>query len=282
MIRFIALALAGGLVSLAGTPAQTPPKSNNPFDLPNTPSMKEDKEFAGVKKQLKDADPRTRLKAIEFLASKGEAAAPAAGALCDTILDSSPKVGAAALAAVEKVRPDLYKPLTALVVDKEVKHRLEGAKELGLIGEKALPAVNVLTATLRRELAQGPGDGGRLTDIQQELFNSIRQIKPDDTATVAIYKAIAGPTNKHAAARGEAFEFLHQWAGADDKRRKEVLPLVKSGVENDMCRVQCIRYLGEYGPLAKECLPRLKQLKLSSDATVRDAATASVDKIENP
>jgi hypothetical protein len=94
------------------------------------------------------------------------------------------------------------------------------------------------------------------------------------------YKSLASPTNKFSAAKSQALEFLHQWAGDDEKRRNEVLPLVKGGLSDISCQHACIKYLGEYGPLAKECLPQLKQLKLSSDAAVRDAATASVDKIE--
>jgi hypothetical protein len=263
---------------LSASAAQTPPaKGNDPFDLPNR--KKEDRELADLAKQLKAPDPKARLKAIEAIAAKGEAAAAVAGPLCDAVMDASPRVGTAALQAVEKVRPDLYKPLTAFVVDQDYNRRLAATKELGLMGDKAMPAVNLLTAGLRRELAKGAGGG--LTEMQQALFTSIRQIKPDDTATVAIYKAIASPTNRHSAARSQALDFLHEWAGDDQKRRREVLPLLKAGLSDATCQLGCIRHLGEYGSLAKECLPQLKQLNLSADAAVREAATASVDKIEN-
>jgi hypothetical protein len=267
-----------GLAVFAQAP-QSGGKKKDPFD---TPPSGADREMVSLAKQLKSPGVKGRLDAIQAIAAKGEEAASIAGPLCDAILDSSPKVATVAVQAVEKVRPDLYKPLTALMVDRDNHNRLKGAKELGLMGEKAAPTVNVLVSVLRKELAGGPGNGGRLTEMQTELFNAIRQINPDDAATVKIYKAIAAPANQHAAARAEGLAFLNRWAGSDLIRRKEILPLVRAGLsEEKHCQIPCIHYVGEYGTLAKDCIPQLKQLKLSSSAAVREAATASLDKIEN-
>ena len=224
---------------------------------------------------------KDRLKAIAALGEKGEAAAEAAGPLCDAMLSASPKVATAALQAIEKVRPDLYKPLTALLVDGSHENQLKGTKELGLMGEKASPAINVLLANLRRELAKGPASKGQLSAMQTELFNAIRQIKPDDNETVKMYKTIAAASNKHILARVEAIAFLYSWAGDDAVRRQDIFPLIRAGLSDGQLQIQCIRCLGEYGELAKPCIPQLKQLKLSSNAAVRQAATAALDKIEN-
>ena len=264
------------LTAIAQTP-QGGGKKKDPFD---TPPSSADRELAALAKQLKSPDVKGRLKAIDGIAAKGEGAASVAGPLCDAVLDSSPKVATAAIQAVEKVRPDLYKPLTALMLDGIQENRLRGVKELGLMGEKAAPTANVLLTVLRQELAKGPlGDG--LSPMQGELFGAIRQIKPDDETTIKIYKAIAAPTNQHSTARAQALEFLHAWAGVVERRRRDILPLVMSGLSDSRCQLPCIRYLGEYGPLAKAAIASLKQLKLSSDAAVRNAATASLDKIEN-
>lgn len=271
----VALALMASVVL-----AQTPPAAK-PKDAFSSPSGGGGGTAEWWMKQLKDKDPRNRVKAADALGGQGEAAADAAGPLCDALLDSSPKVATAAIHAIEKVRPDLYKPLTALMVDNDPRNRLAGAKELGLMGDKAAPAINVVLACLRKELAKGPDPYGRLTAMQTELFNAVRQMRPDDADTVKMYKSIAAVSNRYTAARGEALAFLFTWAGDDEARRKEVLPLVRAGLSDGTLQIQCIRYLGDYGPLAKICVPQLKQLKLSSVAAVREAATSSLDKIEN-
>ena len=45
--------------------------------------------------------------------------------------------------------------------------------------------------------------------------------------------------------------------------------------------LNCIQTAGGYGALAKDFVPKLKKLKLSSLEQIRDAAGAAVDKIEN-
>jgi hypothetical protein len=175
--------VAGKKTPLPAVPAKPPAKKEDPFDLP---AKRAERELDEMAKQLKSKDIAVRLKSIETIAAKGEAAAPVAGPLCDAILDSSPRVKAAALAAVEKVRPDLYKPLAALLVDGDPYNRIRGAKELGLLEEQALPTVNILLSILRRELAETKDFRYGLTEMQKQLFTSVRQIKPDDTATVSI------------------------------------------------------------------------------------------------
>lgn len=269
------------VASLATGQSRPPTKPKDAFTNPPRGSAAAGGATEGWVKQLKDRDAKNRVQACETLGGMGEAAADAAGPLCDATLDASPKVATAAVHAIEKVRPDLYKPLTALVLDASHDNRLRGTKELGLMGEKALPAINVLLTNLRKELTRGPAAEGQLSAMQTELFNAVRQIKPDDTNTIKMYKAIGAGTNRHVVARGEALTFLHDWAGEDALRRQDILPLVRAGLTDNYLQIQCIRHLGEYGTLAKSCVPQLKQLKLSSNAAVREAATASLDKIEN-
>jgi hypothetical protein len=280
-LRITSAVLVCGLALLSAQGGQNKAKSHDPDPFFSPPKKKQGKQPSGLIQQLKDRNPRVRLKVIEAVALQGDVPTATATALCDAVMDLSPRVATAALQAVEKVRPELYKPLTTLIVDRDAKNRLTAVKELGLMGEKATPTTNVLLTALRRELALGPDRRGQLTLMQQELFTAVRQIKPDDSNSVSIYKAIASPSNRFSTARSQALEFLFRWAGNDEMRRKEMLPLIKAGVVNATCQIQCINYLGEYGSLAKECVPQLKQLKLSSDSAVRDAAMASLDKIEN-
>lgn len=246
---------------------------------------KEETETEKLAKDLRNKDARVRIKAAKGLGEKGSDAAPVARALCDAILDPSPQVAVAALEALEPVRADLYKPLSALLLDKQPEKQLKAVQELGLMGDKAAPVVNVLLVRLRNELATRNTKrlySRGLTEFEHALFAAVRQIKPDDGETVKLYRVMAGPANQDGYARLEALLFLSEWAGDDAARRKELLPLLKAGLDNAACQGACIKICGGYGALAKEFVPLLKKLKLAKDEATRTAAAEALDKIENP
>jgi len=248
---------------------------------------KEESELEKLAKDLRHKDVKVRLKAVKSLAEKGEDAAPVAGPLCDALMDRSPQVAVAALEALEKVRPDLYKHVSTLVLDKDPYKQLEAIRELGLMGEKANPVSNLLLARLRTVLAtrfnfnDGLSAVG-LSPVERAYFTAIRQIKPDDVETIKLFKVMAGVTNRDSYARLEAIRFLNDWAGDDAARRKELLPLLKAGLDDPVCQVECIKISGSYGSLAKDFAPLLRKLKLSSVETIRNAASEALDKIDNP
>jgi hypothetical protein len=250
---------------------------------------KEESELEKLAKDLRHKDVKVRLKAVKSLAEKGEDADPVAGPLCDALMDRSPQVAVAALEALEKVRPDLYKHVSTLVLDKDPYKQLEAIRELGLMGEKANPVTNLLLARLRTVLATRFKDGlsavglsGGLSPVERAYFTAIRQIKPDDVETIKLFKVMAGVTNRDSYARLEAIRFLNDWAGDDAARRKELLPLLKAGLDDPVCQVECIKISGSYGSLAKDFAPLLRKLKLSSVETIRKAASEALDKIDNP
>ncbi len=245
---------------------------------------KEDDEIKNLVKELKNKNSKVRMKAAQDLGEKGEEAVSAAKPLCDALMDPSPRVATASLQALEKVSPDLYGPLSTMMLDKSTQKHLNAIKELGFLGEKASPAINVLLASLRKQLAarSSKRNYGGLTALEIELFAAIRQINPDDTETLKYYKLLAGSGNSASHARLEAILFLTKWAGDDQKKRKEILPFIRSGLDNNVCQLTCIDLAGSYGALAKDFLPLLKELKLSSNEAVRSAASRAYDRIENP
>jgi HEAT repeat protein len=242
-----------------------------------------DKELESLIRDLRSKDIGTRVNAVKKLAEKGEDAAPAARALCDAIGDSSPRVGMAALEAVEKVRPDLYKPLATMIVDEDERKQTRAIEELGLMGEKAAPCLGVIVTKLRKELAGRRGVFHRST--VDACFKAIRQIKPDMEA-IKFLKLVAGsstwgPSRRDAEPRLAAIVLLDEWTEGDEAKRKAILPLVKGALDDKDCCIVCIRILGSYGRLAKDAVPQLKKLKLSSEEEVRDAAAAAIEKIES-
>jgi len=266
-------------------------------DPPKKPEV--DPELAAIAAKLKDKNPKVRLKAVEDLAALGDKAAPVAEAVCDATMDPSGSIGLAALAAIEKIRPDLYKPLVDLLIDKDSKKNTAAITTLRLMGEDALPAINLLSARMKAAFAQtdyganqfGPrvGKSSSLVspyDFGKEYLSTIEAIKPDHESIKAIRLQLAKPTNHVFSHRFECLKALIDGAGGDEAEKKKLLPLVVVGLQQDPKRTDprhtaiYLEYVGQFGKLAAGQLPALKKMKLSTVDSIRDAATKAVDQIE--
>jgi hypothetical protein len=75
-------------------------------------------------------------------------------------------------------------------------------------------------------------------------------------------------------------EVLADWAAGNDERRKELLPLIKSGLETMGMEAACCAYSARYGILAKDFLPLIKPLQFARDGAVREEAEKAVEAIE--
>ena len=229
--------------------------------------------------RLRSKDTKTRVKAAETLSDMGENASPASEALCEAITAQSPQVATAALDAMQKVRPDLYTPLSTMILDGNENKQAAAIMELALMGEKAAPVLPVLRAKLRTVLAEDTVQGSRRS---KACFDALQQIDPKDQETFKLLLVVASPQSRNSAAKLEAITLLCIIAGEDEASRKKILPVLKAGLDDRTCLMKCMEVLGEYGELAKDALPQLKKLKLSSEETVRKAANVAVDRIENP
>ena len=78
-----------------------------------------------------------------------------------------------------------------------------------------------------------------------------------------------------------ALKYLVEWAGTDQLKRKELIPLLKVGLgrSGGELLMKSIEISGSYGELAADLLPLLKEHKLSSNAEIREAASKAVEKI---
>ncbi len=238
-----------------------------------------------ARKLRKGPNPKTRMDAAHKLREFGPAAAVVSKELCDALADTSPAVVSAVIQAIEQVRPDLYQHLTNLAVDQNPENHLTAVKQLGLMGKEAECCVGLLLTRLRAELSLGPipsgyQGAGQLRLMQLTLFDTVRQINPDDAATLTYYKLLAAPAAHFDPAKWQALNFLYLWAGAEEDRRKQVLPLAMAALRNPYCQALSIQILSDYGPLAKNAAPALRQLKLSGSAAVREAASRALDKVE--
>ena len=253
-----------------------------------------DPEVQAFARKLANESVIVRLNAIRNLAKQGKGAAKFAGPLCDALLDTNPQVKTAAIQAIELIRPDLYEPLTQLMIDATLQNQIAGCNKLSEMGEKALPAITLLLTLQRREFAKGPAGlesngakrEGRLTAVQILLIETINNIDPDNPAILEIYKQTAIEWCLKGYDCTQIVVPIYAWAEDDVERRKHMLPFLKAVVFSDKShpayRLKCIAQVGEYGPLAKDFVPILRKLKLSPDAVMREAASKALDKIQKP
>ena len=238
---------------------------------------KDDKKeaIAQLAKDFKSSVPRGKTIIVEKLAKLGEGAARP---LCDAMLDKDDKVATAALVALEEAHPTLYKPVSKLVLDAEMKNRGKSLEELSAMGADALPALGLLVARSRTALAGSKMDQ-RYVAAVKAYMKAITAIGPEERETVEFFKdAVESPI---AQVREDALDWLVAWAGDKEDRRKEVLPSLKTGIALPGAdAVPFIKATGRFEGMAKGLLPALKKLKLSSMAAVRDAATEAVEAIE--
>jgi len=233
---------------------------------------------------LQNRDLRIRKAAVDELGKRGEAAKPAARPLCNTIFDPSPVVAKSALQAFEKVQPDLYKPVSKLALEgypateKAAGEQAKGIEELGDMQQKALPTIDVLLLWLKKG-DRGDNSSAALP-ISKACLAAIKKIKPDDDEVIKAFKTLVLSKTAQAPVRVEILNDLDEWAGTDEAKKKQIVPILKSGLNDNALQLASVKVVGRYGALAKELLPTLKKLKQSKNQEIRDAAEEALQQIE--
>jgi hypothetical protein len=79
----------------------------------------------------------------------------------------------------------------------------------------------------------------------------------------------------------EGARVVEDWAGDDEARRKRLLPLLRKGLDDNICQLKCVQIAGTFGALAKVLKNQLENLKLTSRREeVRDAARDALEMID--
>lgn len=235
-------------------------------------------------KDLKAKEAKTRLKAAESLGDVPEDDKVTI-ALADAMFDTNAGVATAALKSLEKQRPDLYKPLSTMLLDKSSLIRIKAAAELSGLGEKAKPAVRAMTGIAKRDIQvylaptgqRGRSPDSGLGNLIEVNLKEIKKIGITDKEVAAVMSAIANTAE--APGRFTALEALAEWA----KREKEdaiLFAAVKPWFteKHFSYQVAACGAVADFGePAKKEFGKTLESLKLSSVKKVRDAATETLD-----
>jgi HEAT repeat protein len=262
-----------------------PPKGNPPAN-PDPRAAPLDAKIAQLVGDLKSERREERIRAAEGLGKLKEMARPAARALCEVAADAEESVRQAALEALEKVHPALYKHVSTLVLGGD---RRQAVQAIKLMGEGANAATPLLLAQLKRDCYPLRFDGEG--DILEELA-SLRAIAPDEASTVAMIVELAnyeGGVGQGSRVRAAAAAAIGELAERHPDQRLEMIKAMvraaqfrpqRSNMVDSYTSVAAINALGKIGPKAKDAVPVLKKLKFSPDVAIREAATAALEKID--
>jgi len=246
-------------------------------------------------KDLRNPNPNVRLKAVQKLGQlEGADKDRVSMLLCDAILDPVPTISKTAMRFLENVYPELYKYIVVIVLDDNIINKIQATRELSKMGTKARPATRLMHKVISSNIPKYsdlpvPGSGEFI--LISASFDALRQMEAYDLETLNLMKNIiftveipyrSKKVYIHDTVKILALKYLVEWAGTDQLKRKELIPLLKVGLgrSGGELLMKSIEISGSYGELAADLLPLLKEHKLSSNAEIREAASKAVEKIE--
>ena len=262
-----------------------------------------------------------RAKAANELAEMGEKALPAARALCEAALIPDQKVARAALLALERVHPQIQKPVFVLLVDEAAANHQKALTDIGQLGSQGKAAIPVLVNEIKRcqELLTQPGarwGQQTLLQVTNQTLRTLAKIGPEDPITV---KTVVDLTTFALPPRTRVFDGRRLFTSAEavsscwsalawrtcgktGAAQKLIMPpvvaLLKAEVQSangkdEFTLVDVIKTIEEIGNtllkcgpeakpiLAAEVVPQLKELQFHKSEAVRNTASALRKKIED-
>jgi hypothetical protein len=180
------------------------PKPKDPAPGPKPKPAPEDRDLAPIISRLRNGTAEERIEAAETLGSMGIKARPACRALCEAATDSSQKVSRAALVALEKIDPDLQKPIFVLLIDGQAANHIQALGKLDELGDKGRAGVPVVvhqidkcTSQLNEQIEGRFGRGGTawgsltLFEVIERNMLTLTKIGPEEPQTVKTLTSLA-------------------------------------------------------------------------------------------
>lgn len=278
------LALCGAPPAYAGQPLdKTDKKAANGSDAGPDAKLK------ALIKDLEIGSTAEKVAAAGKLGELGQDARPADKALCRSLVYGAPDVVQASGEALEKIYPELEKPVITLLKDKNPGNQTQALMDLGKMGSDAAAAAVVVESYIKHCLARR---GNRAAAPQAIL--TLGQMAPADRASVQTLTSYTREVDSRGApdvaVRRAAVEALGKVAAAHDELVKEIVPTLMRSTEATYARglppgaitqvrVAAMQALGSLGSDAKAAVTQLRRLKFDSDAAIRQAATDALAKI---
>ena len=223
--------------------------------------------------------------ALTKLGEAGAEARPAADVLCEAIL--SKETREAALLALEKVHPGLYKPVLALVVDNNAWNHQQASQQIAALHRDGAAAVPVLVWHLTL--------AARVNDPQHPFYNNVENLVGEDLSALAaiaprspgVVKLLIEHTRFQradgkpgATVRQKAIDGLGSIAFEFPEHRDAiVLVLIPALIDPDLQK-NALAAAARCSTRSAPLKPVLQKLKLNPEATVRQAADEALKEIE--
>ncbi|WP_238537612.1 hypothetical protein [Zavarzinella formosa] len=269
------------------------------------PDMPLPAELAGLAEKLRHKDAKVKIAALEALAQKGEAAEPAATAVCNCLIEDSEEITKAALRAIEKIHPKIYPLVASMVLDPTVRDRSNSVKKLGLLGKEAKCVQNFLIHRMSHEIKDfianymSEGASFRLDPDRAknylfsiEVFAAIQMI---DESNEAAFDCLIKYLELEQLAKVEypeaapwrgilqwepATKLADDWAGQRKERVKKLIAAIESEIKTGPYVLVSLALVKRHPQESKHLAERIKDLKLSTYPQIRDAAKQALDAIE--
>ncbi|HLW64409.1 MAG TPA: hypothetical protein VKS79_03755 [Gemmataceae bacterium] len=260
----------------------------------------EDPRLNNLARTMKDGSPVDKIDAAKELGQMGADAKAVAGRnLAAACLDPVPKVAQAALAALEKVWPELYQSGVTLLKDNDDKFGVSEARANACDaiarmtdGDAGAP---FLLHHLRAHLEKDD-DFHRLNSALEANVAALKKLAADNPAFHKLLLAGASNLNVKHKNRALALQTLGELGETNPKLRKQFIPTLRTACtaqspnpkmishpKNDIrpVRIAAIGALAKFGKDAEPELPMLRKLKLDPEESVRNAAKSAVDLLES-
>jgi HEAT repeat protein len=244
--------------------------------------------LAPLVKNLRAKDQRLRLAAIEKLGEMGAAASEASSELVEHgMMDSSAKIREAAMSAMEKIDPTVYKEVVKILIDQNPYNKTQAINALADMGKKGKASI----PAIKGHIAQLSNSNSPLTPGVPNAYAAFRavaaitKISPEDTFALSmVAKAVSSPDEavlrgSGLTFRNDAIALMNSLKKFDNKAKYTALMNGLAATRGE--RVLIIKELGGLGADAKGAIPILTKLKLDPNLDVREAATKALAAIKD-
>lgn len=258
--------------------------------------------LAPLLKDLKSAVPGTKMHALEEIAKLGADAKEASQDVVQAMLDPYAAVGETAAITLEKINPELQKPVLTVMVDQNSTSRREAIRSIGQMRGDGRAALPLLLFCVRYGSMEGlpsgrwPGSGEkarfpratpRVNPHQSywvEALQAMCEVAPDDKTTVKIVvdlvSAPVAPMTPYTYGRTSTRAVALDLLGKVEVEPKVAVGALIAALNDPYHQARVIEDLIRHGAEAKDALPALRRLKFSTSATIREAAGRAIEKIE--
>lgn len=236
-----------------------------------------------IVKQLTAKEGSSRLKAAKAVAALGDKGAKYDYALIAAMAKDYPNDREVYLEALQKIRPDLHKPVVTILVDKSGENCAEAVKAIRVLGyarDGGYGAVPVLVLKYFEEKERCKNAMLPFFGYPILLMETLAWVARSDPATFVVLKDALTEREPRGSDQTDLKRAAMLTVRQTKMPPKEVIPLLIAALPEEEYALTAVTILGSYKGAAKSAIPALRKLLLSETAEVRKAAEKAIAAIQ--